>query len=527
MTSRTQSVQTSSGTERARAGGDPGQPPSQPLSHLGRLPSGSFGYEEARHLLWRAGFGGTPSQIQALVSMGVERAVDHIVDYERIPYERPQAEDFDPEIMRPPSEEERRRYRTALQNQDEDVVARFRMRRQEQQRADRAQVREMRRWWLARMVESPRPLEEKMTLFWHGHFATGYRKIENSYHAYMQNQFFRANATGNFGRLLRGIIRDPAMLAYLDNQRSNRRRPNENLARELMELFSLGVGNYTENDIKEGARALTGYSFEHNEFVFDEQAHDRGTKRILGRRGALDGDGFVDAILARRACAEFIAARLYSFFVADLPADVREIDRETRSFVGRLATVIAQSNYELKPALKRLFRSDHFYHARFRNDKIKSPAELVVGAVRSLLTPARDLNLVADAMGMMGQELFQPPSVRGWPGGRTWINTSTLFVRQNALAYLLTGVPAGRGQRDRTPFDATGVLAELERAEPGASNDPERLAPYLLRATLGRRTPEAERIVASFIRENGGRPTNDMLTGVLLLATAMPEYQLC
>src|SRR5690606_20773973 len=218
----------------------------------------------------------------------------------------------------------RRAIAEARRNRDEDALARIQARRQETERTDRRQFREMQRWWLKRMIESPRPLEEKMTLFWHGHFATSYRTIENSYHMYLQNQLLRANALGNYGELLYLIIRDPAMLAYLDNNNSRAGRPNENLARELMELFSLGVGAYSEQDIKEGARALTGYTFRDDEFYFDAGNHDDNPKTTVGRRGRLDGGGFVTAILGQRACSRFMCRKLYRYFVADIP--VRDDD---------------------------------------------------------------------------------------------------------------------------------------------------------------------------------------------------------
>ncbi|MEL7473012.1 MAG: DUF1800 family protein, partial [Planctomycetota bacterium] len=233
-----------------------------------------FGYEHARHLLWRAGFGGTSDQIQTLAQWGLDRSVDHLLNARGIEFPDDTDSEFRTDIMREPTEAERQAYRAALRARNEDAVARFRLERQRRQRDDRRQMRRLQAWWLERMIETPKPLEEKMTLFWHGHFATSYRTIEHSYHMLRQNRMFRAHALGNFGALLFGIIRDPAMLAYLDNNDSTKAEPNENLARELMELFSLGEGNYTERDIKEGARALTGYTFRNNEFLFNQRQHD-------------------------------------------------------------------------------------------------------------------------------------------------------------------------------------------------------------------------------------------------------------
>lgn len=488
---------------------------------------GAFGEAQARRLLWRAGFGATPSQIRTLASWGPERAVDHLLEVERIPYEGERDDRFDRDIMLV-DDTNREVYRRAQRQGDEDTLARLRLRRQEQQRRDREQVQQMQRWWLARMIETPRPLEEKMTLFWHGRLATSYRKIENSAHCLKQNQTFRANALGTLGEMLLALIRDPAMLAYLDNDRSRKERPNENLARELMELFSLGEGAYTERDIQEGARALTGHTFEGNEFVFREAWHDEGPKSILGVTGPLNGDDFVRAILAKPQCATFLASGLYRFFVdADLVEDEREQPEGARAAVRHLALTLRRTKYALKPALRALFLSEHFYDDAHENAQIKSPAELVVGAVRSLGAPPRDLGAIIDAMERMGQELFFPPSVAGWPGGRTWINTSTLYVRQNILVFLLTGkAPGGaRGQFESEGYDPTPLVADLAAREPGAERDPAKVVDHLLRLTLGDAKPDRARLVLASAA--GKAMTPDVVTECLTLITATPEYQLC
>jgi len=492
------------------------------------IKQGRFGYVQARHLLWRAGFGGTPTQVQTLVDWGAEKSVDHLLD-DQIPFRADSADSFDAEIMRPPTDDERLQYRAALERRDENTLARFRAERQRRQVRDRAQMREVQSWWLTRMIESPKPLEEKMTLFWHGHFATGYRTIEDSYHMYMQNRLFRRYALGNFGDLVFRIIRDPAMLAYLDNNDSRKGKPNENLARELMELFTLGVGNYSEHDIKEGARALTGYTFEHNRFVFRADDHDGGAKTILGRSGEFDGDGFVTAILGQRACSRFIAWKLYRFFVGRTPYEESDRDPSVRRFVRELGDELLGARYELRPVLRRLLLSEHFYDSRVMGELIKSPGELVVGAVRSLHTPVRDLSILLDAMDLMGQNLFQPPSVKGWDGGRSWINTSTLYVRQNIMSFLLTGKkPHGYdAMAEVERYDPSDLLRPLASAEPGAERDPRRAVDYLLRHTIGDAPDDARATLLAFVDEHGGVPTPEIITGVLLLISAMPEYQLC
>lgn len=491
-----------------------------------------FSDDHARHLLWRAGFGGTPRQVETLVGWGLEKSVDQLLAVEAIAYDRP-ADDFQADIMLPPGPAERQQLEQALARRDEDTVARFRARRQQSQADDRRQVQKMQRWWLARMIESPKPLEEKMTLFWHGHFATSYRTIENSWHMYMQNQLFRRHALGNYGKLLFSIIRDPAMLAYLDNNRSREEAPNENLAREIMELFSLGVGAYSEKDIKDGARALTGYTFEGNEFAFRNEWHDKGTKSVLGKTGNMDGDAFVTAILEQRACSEFIAWKLYRCFVADIPHDPRQAPAQARRVIGEMASAMRAARYEVKPVLRSLFLSEQFYAPEVMGGQIKSPAQLVVGAVRSLGAPVRDLGVLLDAMEMMGQDLLFPPSVAGWAGGRTWINTSTLFVRQNVLTFLIAGKtpggydPLAAAQRYDPSHLVKGLPAD-------AARDPKLLCAHLLRTVLGPSPtpggwPASDRIapLVDFVRTQKDPTADSALIGLLSLITAMPEHQLC
>ncbi len=499
-------------------------------SSLKPISPAAFGYDQARHLLNRAGFGGTPDQVRTLAEWGPARSVDHLLDFEDdASYPRPDAHTFEADIMRPPTEEEQRAYRLALRNQDENEVAKFREARQQRQRLDRRQVRGMQEWWLTRMIETPRPMEEKLTLFWHGHFATSYRTIENSYHMFMQNKMFREHAAGNFGQMLFRIIRDPGMLRYLDNTSNRKNAPNENLARELMELFSLGEGMYEEGDIKEGARALTGYTFYHNDFIFNPDQHDEGTKNILGRRGRMDGDDFVQAILARRSCAEFICMKLYRYFVREVPGKDHDDYRPTVSVIRNLASTLAGQKYELRPMLRKMLLSEHFYADAVVGEHIKSPVELVVGAVRSLRTPVRDLGILVESLDLMGQNLLFPPNVAGWDGGRSWINTSTLFVRQNILNFLLTGkTPTGYSalaQIDR--YDPSVLLADLARTDPGAERDPQRVVAYLLRFMLGPgERPERERVLLEFTHKHNDAITDDIVIALIALITAMPEYQL-
>lgn len=492
-----------------------------PIRSLTKLKPDRFGVREARHLLNRAGFGGTPVEVRALVGMGLDDAVDHLVDYGEVSVEPVLPDAFDHTIMRPPTAAERSALRRAREQGDEAAVDRYRRERQRRQRADRRQMAEIQQWWLQRMIDTPRPLQEKMTLFWHGHFATAYRGIEDSFHMFVQNQLFRAHAVGNFKRLVHAIIRDPAMLRYLNNNQNRRQHPNENLARELMELFTLGEGHgYTEHDIKEAARALTGYTFNDDTFVFRPRMHDDKPKRILGRIGNWDGDDLINIIFSLDYVSEFICLKLYRYFVNDLPDGP---DEDVQGFIRRLAQKFRDSGHDVRTVLRRLFQSEHFYDEANIAAQIKSPIQLIVQTIRSLSAPPRDLRTLLAATDLMGQNLFHPPSVKGWDGGRAWINTSTLFIRQNTALYLLTGRRPGGA--DGEPCDVRRLLADLlpEAATPA----PREVARELLRFALNTE-PDPQRIetIQRFITSAGDRLDNTVLLGVLSLITAMPEYQL-
>jgi hypothetical protein len=293
-----------------------------------------------------------------------------------------------------------------------------------------------------------------------------------------------------------------------------------------MELFSLGEGHeYTEDDIKEAARALTGYTFDDDVFRFRPEWHDGGAKRILGSIGQWDGDDLCAIILKRRAVSEHICLKLYRFFVNDLPGGPN-VDAE--AFIIRLARRLRERNYNLKPVLKTLFKSTHFYDDVNVASQIKSPIQLIVQAVRSLRTPTRNLRTLLAAADLMGQNIFFPPSVKGWDGGRSWINTSTLFLRQNLMIYLLTGRRPGlRGERSEGPrYDATNLIDAFVSGERWA--DAHDIVTYLLRFNLGREpSPERVETLVALVNEHNGRMDNVMLIALLSLIAAMPEYQLC
>ncbi len=486
---------------------------------LASLTDRDFGYAQAQHLLARAGFGGTPQEIRKLQALGVEKAVASLVDFESIDAAALPAGEFAADILRPATTEEKAEYLRARRENDEAALAALQTERVKRENEDRRQMRQLEHWWLKRIIESPRPLEEKLTLLWHGHFASNHRTVRDSYHMFMQNALFRQHAAGNFANLATGIIHDPAMIKFLDNDSNRRRRPNENLARELMELFTLGEGHYSEDDIKQGARALTGYTFNDDAFVFDAKQHDGDEKTLFGQKGKYDGDGFVKLLLARPACAEFVAFKLYRHFVADV-ASSKLLAPPQGVVVKRLADMLRVSGYELKPVLKSFFASRHFYDDSVMGNMIKSPVQLAAGTIRALRTPVRNMDTLSNAMGLMGQRLFDPPTVAGWDGGPAWINSSTLFVRQNLCVYLLTGVQPGRKDKEKSAYDPKFLTAGLPAQSPPSVVD------HLMVTLLGaQRLPRRREQMLTFINERGGMK-DDSVLALLLLITAMPEYQL-
>jgi hypothetical protein len=363
------------------------------------------------------------------------------------------------------------------------------------------------------MVLTARPLEEKMTLFWHGHFATSQMKVKDVRHMFLQNKTLRTHALGNFKELTRAIARDPAMLAYLDGARSNRRAPNENFARELLELFTLGLGNYSEKDIKEAARAFTGWTFQGDQFVVNRRAHDPEVKTFLGRTGRFDGDDIIDIVFDQPAASRFIARKLFVFFAHDDPP---------AAAVEAMGAALREARFEVRPALELLFRSAEFYGPRARGTGIKSPIELVVGTCRLLRLDPGASPAGAAIAGRMGQDLFRPPSVKGWDGGKSWISTSTLFDRYNFSRPLL-GL-AGGGPRREPPPDPT---RSPRRAPSGAPEEPEGKAEGNSEGKVRPEKGRAEGKAAGGPRGRGlagaGLPRWDSKTGAREILGADPQ----
>lgn len=369
----------------------------------------TLGYDDARHLLGRTGFGPTQAGIESYAPMTRDQAVRKLLAETRAA------------AATPPPAWTRDSGALAYPGANASEV--------EKKQFQQDQIRkglELRGWWVQEMLDTPSPLTERMTLFWHNHFVSSQQKVKLAELMYRQNVTLRANALGNFGALLHAMARDPAMVIYLDSAKNRKGTPNENFAREVMELFTLGEGNYSEQDIKEAARAFTGWSLDRatGEFRFRPFIHDYGTKTVLGRVGNLDGDQVLDILLAQPQTAEFITRKLWREFVSPDP-DPAE--------VGRIAKRFRESHYDIKVALHGLLTSDAFYAPENRGALIKSPIDLVVGTLRQFdLKPAEPIPF-AFAAATMGQNLFSPPNVKGWPGQEAWINSTTLLARKQFL----------------------------------------------------------------------------------------------
>jgi len=284
--------------------------------------------------------------------------------------------------------------------------------------------------WLNEMINSEAQLREKMSLFWHGHFAC---RVVNIYFQQQLLNVIRANALGNFGDLLREVSKSPAMLSFLNNQQNRKQHPNENFAREVMELFTMGRGNYTETDVREAARAYTGWGFNvKGEFINRPFVHDTGSKTFLGKIGNFDGDDIIDIILEQKATAKFITAKIYKYFVND------EVNEQK---VEHLAEKFYRNNYNLQKLMNEIFLSDWFYEEKNIGTRIKSPVELIVGVRRLIPMELQKPEAQLLFQRVLGQVLFYPPNVAGWPGGKNWIDSSALMFRMR-LTQILTNAEA-------------------------------------------------------------------------------------
>ena len=381
--------------------------------------------------------------------------------------------------------------------------------------------------WISEMINSEAQLTEKMSLFWHGHFAC---RVVNIYFQQQLLNVIRQNALGNFGDLLREVSKSPAMLSFLNNQQNNKKHPNENFAREVMELFTMGRGNYSENDVKEGARAFTGWGFNlKGEFVDRPFLHDNGTKTFLGKTGNFDGDDIIDILLEQKATARFITQKIYKYFVNE-NADKDKVDKLAESFY--------QSNYDLQKLMTEIYTSDWFYEEKNIGIKIKSPVELIVGIRRFIPMELEKPEVQLLFERALGQILFYPPNVAGWPGGKNWIDSSALMFRMripqiltNADDFLIRpkdddDVMMGmEGVDKKTKADQLNVTVDWNSVvKVFEKTSRENLMKKVNDIVLQTRSSIPATILNRYI-DNTSREAYIKTTTIELMST--PEYQLC
>lgn len=426
--------------------------------------------ESAAHLFRRAAFGASPSVIRRAVSDGLDATVRSLVDYELTPNAALDA-------------------RLAAANFDLTTIA------------------GISRWWITRLIWSARPLEERMTLFWHDHFATSIRKVQEAKLMLDQNRLFRSFALGNFVDLTIAVSKDPAMLIWLDNATSRKDHPNENYGRELLELFTLGNGNYTEEDVLAAARAFTGWTLDRRTFLFTfvDRFHDHAAKTFLGHTGDWDGDDVVRFACAEQAHARLMASKLFAWFAYDDPEE---------AVVDRLAATYLDSGNGIEPLVRAILTSEEMYSEKARWAKVKSPVDHSITALR-LLNIDNDgaLRLTQGALSLEGQTLFAPPDVNGWDPGMAWISSNALLTRMNFA-------------------NSLGAWFDPSRfADLGSVND----AGDLVDVYLGQLGPlmvddETRSALVSYVSADGRLPSGTELTskqrGLSHLILALPEWQM-
>lgn len=410
----------------------------------------AWGPQRARHLLNRAGFGLPAERWNHLAGMPPEEAVREMAEFSPTP--PPATPDF---ILSPIERRDLRKMHPGLDEPQFQLIY------QERQREERNAVAQLQAWWMRQMFTAAHPLEEKMTLFWHGHFATSAQKVRESYYNHQLYQVFRTHAMGNVKALTIAVGQSPAMLEYLDNRKSTREKPNENWARELMELFTLGQGQYTEADIKESARAFTGWTSERMSFKYTLGKHDTGEKSFLGQTGTFDGWDIIDIIFEQPATAKFIAGKLWAFFAGDVVDD---------AVVEALAQTLRDHDYEVRPMLAQLFSCEAFYSDRVMGSQIKSPVQFALQLCHDLgVEPP--FGQLPRATRALGQDLFYPPNVKGWDGNRAWINANSLLIRYNLPSILLN--PGGVNDGNDEPMMMGATLPQARARDiadkPGAS----------------------------------------------------------
>ena len=431
--------------------------------------AGGWTRRDATHLLWRTQYGASHGEIEEAFAAGLHKTLERRL--------APQAE-------------------SAQFQSAEQLLRRTAF--------DTGGIADLKAWWLYRMLNSANPLVEKMSLLWHSHFATSNAKVQSVPHMADQNDLIRVHAMGNFRQLLHGMARDVAMLVWLDGNANRKRQPNENFAREVMELFSLDVGHYTEGDIKEAARAFSGWQVRDGKFWFNPLQHDSGSKTVFGKTGNLDGDDVIDLCLAQDACPRFLAVKLLRAFVIPSPE---------AGLIDGLAQRIRFHDFAMTPVLRELFGSQLFFSAESRSAIIKSPIELVLGAHRSLESHP-NLAAAIPLLAGLGQDIFEPPTVKGWDGGRLWISSTSMLQRANFAAELMTG-------------SRLGAIADPERSgDQLALDNPEACVRHYGDLLLNKDLePDVIARLAGYMSQAQGS-RDQRIRGVIQLIMTMPEFQL-
>ncbi|CAE6825339.1 hypothetical protein R69749_03739 [Paraburkholderia domus] len=402
--------------------------------------------DDARFFLTRVGFAPDSGEVAQYVGLTREQAVDKVLATARTESVTPLPE----WVLEPIPTREIRKTWTDDQRRDEQRL-----------RGQRYEL--LRAWWVREMLSTPSPLTERMTLFWHNHFTSGQDKVQYPQQMAQQNMLLRRDALGNFGELLHDVAKDPAMLQYLDGASNRKGKPNENFAREVMELFTLGEGHYTQRDVSEAARAYTGWSLDPDTqaYVWRANQHDDGDKTVLGQTGPFDGDQVLDILLARPETATFVTTKLWREFVSDTPDPAR---------IAPIAAQFRASHYDIKVALRGLLMSDAFWNDDDRGVLVKSPAEFVVGTLRAFDIGYDNTGPFAAQIRTLGENLFYPPNVKGWPGGTIWINSSTLLARKQFVEQLFRATETAGPRRMNNPMSA-------KTAASGAPGNMQAIAP--------------------------------------------------
>jgi uncharacterized protein (DUF1800 family) len=475
--------------------------------------------QKQNHLFWRAGFGPSPDmQIQTTTFKPGKYVQAMLIASEKkpLPFSIVQnmVDGFGNgvgEIMR------------QQQMMQGDSVTAAQRRRTEQQQ-NRQATRSINLAWLDEMVASDAQLREKMSLFWHGHFAC--RNLNSFFQQQLINTI-REHALSDFGTLLTAVSKSPAMLQFLNNQQNRKNSPNENFAREVMELFTLGRGNYTETDIKEAARAFTGWGFNaQGEYQFRTFQHDSGIKTVLGKTGNLTGEEVLDILLQKKQTANYLCTKLYRFFVND---------KVNTNHVEWLAKRFFDSGYQIKPLLTDLFTADWFYAPENVGTHIKSPVELLVGIRRQLPMEMENKDIQLLIQRALGQILFYPPNVAGWPGGKTWIDSSSLLLRMRLPQMLNTtdGIVINvKSDDDADMGMAKRAAGALNKFSLGATIDWQKAFEPFLKLPENKRF---ESLTAGFLQTR--LPEKDFIMQfsddkddnrkLAIALMSLPEYQLC